>query len=93
MSGILTFLLIVVPVFGLDKARQETRTVEAVRKFGVTGRGVAVAILDRGIDWSNNDFRNPDGSTRIDSIFDMTAQSPAGVVYSRTAIDAALREG
>lgn len=86
----------------VDKAREETRATEAIRKFGVSGRGVAIAILDRGIDWQNNDFRNADGSTRIDSIFDMTDNAGAaasgnpfrtGTIYSRAQIDAALRDG
>jgi subtilisin family serine protease len=48
----------------MDQARVETRVDDAAAKFGVTGQGVIVAILDRGIDWRNNDFRNTNGSTR-----------------------------
>lgn len=34
----------------MDLVRRETKTDEAVAKYGVTGKGVTIAILDRGID-------------------------------------------
>ena len=86
----------------MDQARVETRVDDAAAKFGVTGQGVIVAILDRGIDWRNNDFRNTNGSTRIASMFDLTddsgSNSPAnpygvGTLYSRQQIDGALTLG
>ena len=30
----------------------------------LTGKGVVVAIIDTGIDWSHQDFVNPDGTSR-----------------------------
>jgi subtilisin family serine protease len=77
----------------------ETRADRATQNYGVTGRGVAVAILDRGIDWSHAAFRNPDGTTRIAYIFDLVddsgASSPGnsygmGTIYTRAQINAAL---
>ncbi len=50
----------VLPLTAMDLARVETRTDLAVSTFGVSGQGVIVAILDRGIDWKNNDFQNDD---------------------------------
>ena len=41
-------------------------------RFGLTGKGVIVAILDSGIDYSHPDFRNADGSTRILALYDET---------------------
>lgn len=41
-------------------------------RFGLTGKGVVVAILDSGIDYSHPDFRNADGSTRILALYDET---------------------
>jgi subtilisin family serine protease len=86
----------------MDKARQDARVDEAVQKLGVTGSAVLVGIMDRGIDWNNADFRNPDGSTRIAYIFDLTddtgARAPGnpyqmGTIYAREAINEALRSG
>ena len=55
-----------------ELVRQLTRTDEAVQTFGVTGEGVLVAILDRGIDWDHPDFVRPDGTTRIRAILDLS---------------------
>ena len=82
--------------------RVETRVDEAVEALGLSGERVIVAIMDRGIDWENNDFRNSDGSTRIAYIFDMGDDSGAdapgnvygrGTVYTREQIDQALFGG
>lgn len=63
-----------------------------------TGRGVTVAILDRGIDWRNPDFRNEDGTTRIKWILDMTGNTgcpsqTAPLEYSEAEINDALAGG
>ncbi len=82
--------------------RIETGVDKAVEALGVSGEGVIVAILDRGIDWENNDFRNSDGSTRIATIFDLSDDSGArdsnnsygrGTIYTREQIDQALFSG
>ena len=52
---------------GLDLVRVETRSDQASAKYGVSGKGVIYAMIDRGIEWQNNDFRNADGTTRIAS--------------------------
>ena len=87
------------PAHAMDQARVETRVDDAVARFGVTGHGVIVAILDRGVDWGNKDFRNTNGSTRIASMLDLTddsgSNSPAnaygmGTIYTRQQIDGAL---
>ena len=40
--------------------------------YNLTGKGVIVAILDSGIDYSHPDFCNVDGSTRILALYDET---------------------
>lgn len=40
----------------------------------LTGRGVLVAVIDSGIDYSHPDFRNADGTTRILALWDQTIQ-------------------
>ena len=85
-----------------DRIRQETRVEEAWDAFGVSGAGVLIAILDRGIDYEHPDFRYEDGTTRIRYILDMTDPSGAGhpdnsagvgTMYHRAQIDAALSTG
>ena len=41
-------------------------------RYQLTGKGVIVAVLDSGIDYSHPDFRNEDGSTRILALYDET---------------------
>lgn len=64
---------------------------------GQQGKGVVVGIIDYGCDFLHNNFRNPDGSTRILALWDQTALSGGsspfgyGKVYTQTDINAALR--
>jgi minor extracellular serine protease Vpr len=97
-----TVTALAAPAFVMDGVRVETRVDRAVAQFGVTGHGVVVGVLDRGIDWTNNDFRNLDGTTRIEAIFDLGdnrgAHAPGnpygvGTIYTRAQIDAALLTG
>ncbi len=87
---------------GMDRVRAEANIDAAVAKYGLTGKGVLVALIDRGIDWRNNDFRNPDGTTRIAYIFDLTDDTGAfaagntygkGTLYTRQQINSALTGG
>ena len=62
------------------------------------GSGVLIGFLDSGIDYTNNVFRNLDGSTRIAALWDQTVQSGTpprgfsyGSEYTREQIDAALQ--
>ncbi len=98
---VLGFLLLApLPLPAMDLVRVETRIDDAVSRFGVTGQGVIVALLDRGIDWKNNDFRNADGTTRIKYIFDLTDDTGAassgygmGTLYTEAQINNALTVG
>ena len=66
-----------------------------------TGDGVIVGIVDYGADFQHNNFRNPDGSTRILFLWDQTGGestlSPQPYNYGREfdadAINAALNSG
>ncbi|MFC1499474.1 S8 family serine peptidase [Candidatus Zixiibacteriota bacterium] len=56
--------------------------------YGYKGAGVLIAIYDTGIDYTHEDFRNADGSTRIKAIWDQTVSSgagsfPTGYAYGR----------
>ena len=67
----------------------------------LSGRGVIVSVIDSGIDFTNVNFRNPDGSTRILALWDQSLgesdayKPPEGFLqggeFSREQIDAALR--
>ena len=87
------------PVKAMDLVRVETRADEAVSVYGVTGRGVTVAILDRGIDWQHPDFIHDDGTTRIQWMLDMSGfnlcdpANPAPIEYTKAQIDDALAGG
>jgi len=83
---------------GVNKATQNDK---AFGKYGLSGRGVIVAILDRGIDYTHPDFRNADGTTRIKMMWDMSNVNPnlgicdpgqpAPVIYTQAEINQALK--
>ena len=52
----------------------------------LTGKGVLVAVLDSGIDYFHEDFRNGDGTTRIVELWDQTLNR----VFTREEINEAL---
>ncbi len=66
--------------------------------LNLTGNGVLVGIVDSGIDTTHPDFRNPDGTTRILSLWDQTAVGTPpfgyqiGTEYSSEQINEALSE-
>lgn len=101
--GVVLLLLVpALPAWGLDQAREKSGVDRATAEFGVSGKGVLVAIIDRGIDILHPAFRNPDGSTRFDSILDLTDDAGAkrfdnpygeGTIYMREHLDRALRSG
>ena len=88
------------PALAMDTARIKTGTDNAVSAYGLSGSGVTLVILDRGIDYTHPDFRKADGTTRIKAILDMSSQTnwcngvmPAPTEYSEAEINAALASG
>ncbi len=67
--------------------------------YDLSGKDVLVACLDSGVDIFHPDFRKPDGTTRILSLWDQTlsGQPPAGFTigreFSEADINAALENG
>jgi subtilisin family serine protease len=74
--------------FGLmDTGSLEASGVTRIRNvpgFNLRGEGVLVGMIDTGIDYTHNAFKNADGTTKIYSIWDQTiqtGQSPEGFYY------------
>lgn len=76
----------------LEKSLPLIRATDARQRLGYTGKNVLVGIIDSGIDWQHQDFRNADGTTRIRAILDLSAPGPlyGGTVYDQETIDDAL---
>jgi hypothetical protein len=80
-----------------DLFREQSGVDSAAERYKVSGQGVIIAILDRGIEWQNWDFRNPDGTTRIKWALDMSGQNwclppkPPAKEYSEAEINTALK--
>lgn len=55
----------------------------------LTGRGILTAVLDSGIDYYHEAFRNPDGTTRIAALWDQNL----GRMFTREEINGALETG
>lgn len=55
----------------------------------LTGKGVIVAVIDSGIDYFHEDFRNADGTTRILELWDQTQNR----IYTSEEINMALEAG
>ena len=48
------------------------RVPEIWNQYGLKGRCVIIGIIDTGIDWRHEDFRNSDGTTRIKALLDFS---------------------
>jgi minor extracellular serine protease Vpr len=86
---------------GDSAVNQATQNDKALAKYGLSGKGVIVAFLDRGIDYTHPDFINPNGTTRIKMMWDMSNADPslplcdpgqpAPIVYTQAQINNALQ--
>lgn len=71
-------------------------------RFALFGQGILVAVIDSGIDYASQDFRRPDGTTRIRALWDQSLapgegrKPPAGYAigaeYTKEQIDEALSQ-
>ncbi|OON99860.1 MAG: peptidase S8 and S53 subtilisin kexin sedolisin [Epulopiscium sp. Nele67-Bin004] len=74
------------------------KTVQNNRPYELKGNGVLLGIIDSGIQYAHQDFRNLDGTTRIASIWDqgISGRPPEGfkigTEYTRDQINEALRQ-
>lgn len=83
-------------------ARQETNLDQVYSQYELTGDGVVIAIIDRGIDYMNSDFIDSDGNTRLLYLYDMINQEGAddpdnpygvGTIFNQSEIQASLDAG
>ena len=65
--------------------------------YQITGRDFLLAVIDSGINYIHDDFRNEDGTTRIKYLWDQGIEGnpppgfSGGTVYTKEQINAALR--
>ena len=66
--------------------------------LGLSGKGVLLAIIDSGIDYTHPDFRNADGTTRLLALWDQTAEGTPpkgyriGSEFTQEELNQSLRE-
>lgn len=78
----------------LNFAVREGRSVSCINPVqtgerGLTGKGIIVAVIDSGIDFFHEDFRNEDGTTRILELWDQSLDR----VFTQEEINEALSRG
>ena len=73
--------------FAVDRARAAS-CLSLVQEggMGLTGKGVLVGIVDSGIDFFHQDFRNADGTTRILTLWDQSLER----IFTEEEINEAL---
>ncbi len=80
-------------------ARQEAKLDQVYSQYDLSGEGVVVALIDRGIDYFHPDFIDEDGKTRLLYLYDMInpdgANDPdnpygVGTIFTEAEINASL---
>lgn len=61
------------PVAQKEMEQTGVAQLQSINTLSLRGQGVFVAIIDSGINYEDAAFRNPDGTTRIFSLWDQTA--------------------
>ncbi|MCI4667420.1 MAG: S8 family peptidase [Bacteroidia bacterium] len=82
--------------------RESIQLDQLLASQNLTGKGVLVVIIDRGIDYRHPDFIDSTGNTRIEYIYDMLDNSGAndpnnpfgvGTIFDKAAINQSLQTG
>jgi len=101
VPGIEMMQIIRIPHPELDVSRQEIRAdlAQSPANFGARGAGVIVGMVDTGVDFRHDDFRRPDGTTRIKFLWNQNntcvgTPPPVpfdfGCLYTESDINAAI---
>ena len=79
----------------VPETRADEKRAQAPPLYGWWGKNVVVGIVDSGVDYQHDDFRNPDGSTRFYSIWDQNVfgAPPAGFGYGNECSTAQIAAG
>lgn len=70
----------------LDRSIPDIQVPEAASRYGTTGRGVIIGVVDSGIDVKHPDFIRSDGTSRVLYVWDQNdpkGPSPEGFGYGR----------
>ena len=65
--------------------------------YYLSGKGVLIAVIDSGIDYNHQEFKNPDGTTKIVGIWDQTIEGnppkgyQVGTFFTREQINEAIQ--
>jgi len=102
VEGIERMQAVRIPKLELDISKGETGSTGVATTYGASGAGVIYGGIDSGINWSHQDFRKPDGTTRIKYLWNQddacggpTPPPPFnyGCLYTEAQINAALTGG
>ncbi|HYV20853.1 MAG TPA: S8 family serine peptidase [Verrucomicrobiae bacterium] len=102
IEGVERMQAVRIPKLELDISRNETGSTGMATTYGANGQGVIYGGIDSGINWSHQDLRNADGTTRIKYLWNQddscigTPPPPPfdfGCLYTEAQINAALLGG
>ena len=105
MKPIYIFLTILISTSAFGQGplpRMETNLDDVYSQYGLSGDGVTIVMLDRGIDYRHPDFIDENGNTRIAYIYDLVDNSGAndpdnpfgfGTIWNEAEINSSLING
>ena len=71
-----------------NKSNTSSCVPQAESVYGLDGEGILVGFIDSGIDFTHPAFKNDDGTTRIEYIYDL---NDGGAIYNKEKINEALK--
>ena len=103
IEGVERMQAVRVPKLELDVSKVETGSTAMVTTYGAAGAGVIYGSIDSGVNFTHQDFRKPDGTTRIKYLWNQDSNSCVGTpppppfefgcLYTEAQINAALTGG